>query len=240
MTNTFFSDNATLMSPRTAKYVEAMIREGDNFDYDEWLKRVREEEAEAKQAEVTGTSRVETPAKLSRPLSTPENGHTRPIAASACMPKALHLPRALHAPNRQPKSQVPKARLRRWLEKVRGAWDEFQVSRARDAVYGYLEAVFAIVQHYRVRRRTKRLLRHAFEFADLPFNKHADPFSAVIRCTSGNTVDTKMISKWSRALRYASRRKEPDLRLKGVMKEMGGINACADRYAMHCVRNHRR
>jgi hypothetical protein len=39
----------SLMSPRTAKYVEAMIRLGDSFDYDRWLKSVREEEAQAKQ-----------------------------------------------------------------------------------------------------------------------------------------------------------------------------------------------
>jgi hypothetical protein len=38
------------MSPRTAKYIEALVREGDSFDYDKWLKRVREEEAQAKQA----------------------------------------------------------------------------------------------------------------------------------------------------------------------------------------------
>ena len=31
-----------LLSSRTAKYVEAMIREGDNFDYVSWLKKVRE------------------------------------------------------------------------------------------------------------------------------------------------------------------------------------------------------
>ena len=40
---------APLLSPRTADYVSALIREGDNFDYYEWLQRVREEEAEAKQ-----------------------------------------------------------------------------------------------------------------------------------------------------------------------------------------------
>jgi hypothetical protein len=44
------------MSPRTAKYVEAMIREGDNFDYHQWLERVREEEAEAKQAQARATT----------------------------------------------------------------------------------------------------------------------------------------------------------------------------------------
>jgi len=138
------------------------------------------------------------------------------------------------------KSQTPKARLRRWLAKIRRACGEFQASRTRDAVYGYLEAVFAIVMHYKVRRRTTRLLRHAFKFADRPFDKSADPFSVVIRCTSGRGIDGKTISKWSRALRYARRRKEPDMQLKAFMKEAGGINACAARYAKHLGRGHRR
>ena len=103
-----------------------------------------------------------------------------------------------------------------------------------------MDAVFTIVDHYRVRRRTNRLLRRAFEFANLPFNEHAEPFAAVIRCTCGKTVDTKMISKWSRALRYASRRKGPDMRLKTFMKEAGGVNACANLYAKHFGRGHRR
>jgi hypothetical protein len=96
-----------------------------------------------------------------------------------------------------------------------------------------LDAVFAIVEHYRVRRKTNRLLRHAFEFANLPFDKNADPFSAVIRCTCSNTVDTKMISKWARALRYVARRNEAGMRLKTFVKEAGGINACADLYARY-------
>jgi hypothetical protein len=33
------------------------------------------------------------------------------------------------------------------IEMIRCAWDDFQANRARDAVYGYLEAVFAIVTH---------------------------------------------------------------------------------------------
>jgi hypothetical protein len=64
-----------------------------------------------------------------------------------------------------------------------------------------------------------------------PLDKNADPFSAVIRCTSRGDIDSKTTSKWSRALRYASRRKGPDRRLKRFMKEAGGVNACADRYA---------
>jgi hypothetical protein len=44
---------------------------------------------------------------------------------------------------------VTKARGNRppqWLEKVSGAWEELQTGHARDAIYGYLEAVFAIVE----------------------------------------------------------------------------------------------
>ena len=34
-----------LLPARTVKYIEALNREGDRFDYGKWLQRVREEEA---------------------------------------------------------------------------------------------------------------------------------------------------------------------------------------------------
>jgi hypothetical protein len=37
------------------------------------------------------------------------------------------------------------------------------------------------VEHYRIRRRTKRLLRRAAKFFGLPLENSADPFTAVIR-----------------------------------------------------------
>jgi hypothetical protein len=222
----------SLMSPRTAKYVEAMIRGGDNFDYDTWLKRVRHEEAQAKPVEAASSS-GELVAAGGKSIGTSDYQYIRP---NQTLPL---VPRVPCRPHRQAKSQTPKARLRRWLEKVRHSWGEFQASRRRDAVYDYLAAVFAIVAHYRIQRRTKRLLRHAFEFANLPFDKNADPFAAVIRCTCGGDVDNKTISKWARALRYPSRRKEPDMPLKKFMKEAGGINACAARYARYYGRRPR-
>jgi hypothetical protein len=127
----------------------------------------------------------------------------------------------------------------RWLEKIRDAWDDFQASRTRDAVYGYLEAVFAIVEHYKVRRKTKTLLRHAFKFAELPFDRNADPFTAVIRCTCADLADSKAISKWARALRYVARCKVSPTQLKTFMKEAGGVNACADLYARYFGRGTR-
>jgi hypothetical protein len=230
MTKTFFTDNATLMSLRTAKYVEAMIREGDNFDYDNWFEEVREEEAQAKQVKATGTLGGLAPAQAAVPIKTFDYQHPRPNPAPPLTAKTTL---ALRRSHRRANSPTRKAQLTRWLGRVRGAWKDFQSNRRRDGVYGYLEAVFAIVTHYRVRRRTNRLLRHAFEFANLSFDKNGDLFSAVIRCTCGTDVDNKTISKWSRALRYVARSKERDSGLRAFMKKAGGVNACAERYAKH-------
>jgi hypothetical protein len=215
----------SLMSPRTAKYVEAMIREGDNFDYDKWLKRVREEEAQVKQIWALIRSGDVDPATVEDRTAPSDNRFPAFMAKRDPIPKAT--PRLTFNLRDNPK----KAPLRRWLEKVQAAWHDFQADRARDAVYDYLASVFAIVMHYRARRRTKKLLRHAFAFADLRFDKTADPFTAIIRCTSGDAVDNKMISKWARALRYAARRKPAGLRLKAFMKGEGGVNQCAAGYA---------
>ncbi len=93
--------------------------------------------------------------------------------------------------------------------------------------------MFAIVEHYKVRRKTRKLLEHAFEFADLRFNKNADPFTAIIRCTSDHSVDSKMISKWARALRYVAGSKRPTMPLENFVKRVGGINACAALYVRY-------
>jgi hypothetical protein len=123
-----------------------------------------------------------------------------------------------------------KKSLAKRLIHVEHAWEEFQETRDRDAVYGYLTAVFSIVQHYRWKGRTTKLIRRAFEFAELPFDKNADPFAVIIRCTCEQQLDRKTVSKWSRALRYVAqvRKRIP---VKTFMKNRGGVNACADLYA---------
>jgi len=98
-------------------------------------------------------------------------------------------------------------------------------------VYGYLEAVFAIVEHYKMRRRTNKLLRHAFKFANLQLDKNANPFAAIIRCTCDDEIDSKTISKWARALRHVAKTRGPDIPVRTFMKQVGGINACADLFS---------
>jgi hypothetical protein len=224
-----------LSSPRTANYVSALIREGDSFDYCRWLQEVRAEEAQAKLRPQTTTSGKIRVAEIGPPTGTPDCRKASP--SWTLFTRNQPIPGGLHRSHREPLGSTSSTRIRRWFEKIRDGWDDFQASRTRDAVYGYLEAVFAIVEHCKVRRKTKTLLRHAFKFAELPFDGNADPFTAVIRCTCADLADSKAISKWARALRYASRSKGPAVRLRKFMKEAGGVNECATLYARRCKRD---
>ena len=225
-----------MLSPRTAKYVEAMINEGDNFDYRRWLLRVREEEAQAKQTPAVFSSGESVGLEICDLTIAPDRRHAWANSEPALPPKSAPIPRVLYRSDQKAGRERSEDRLRRRLIMVSDAWDDFQESRARDAVYGYLKAVFAVVVDHKGQRRTKRLLRRAFQFAGLPFDKNADPFAAVIRCTSERKLDCKAISKYSRALRYAARCKKPGTPLKRFMKEMGGVGGCADRFAKYLGR----
>jgi hypothetical protein len=185
------------------------------------------------------TSGERTTPEINNLIDTPDRRAALMLPGPGVVARPATVPRALRRINHKAIADAPEARLRRRLEKVCDAWKQFQASRTRDAVYLYLEAVFVIVEHYRARRRTKKLLRGAFEFADLPSNKRADPFTVVIRCTCDRGVDNKTISKWSRALRYVAYCEVPSATLKAFMKEAGGINATATRFAPYYGRGGR-
>jgi hypothetical protein len=218
------------LTPRTASYLAAVVRDGENFDYCRWLEQVREKEAQAKELRQASAERTLSE-ELGVAVSTFHGLETSPnrrlYNGHAPIPiRMIRSPRkTLHSPSG--------ARIKWRLEQIRSAWNAFQANHARDAVYGYLEAVFAIVQHYKVRRKTNQLLRQALKCAHFPYEKTADTFAVVIRCTCGDAADNKTISKWARALRYVARYKAPSTQLRTFMKQAGGVNACADRYAKY-------
>jgi hypothetical protein len=229
-----------LLPARTAKYIEALNREGDRFVYCEWLQRVRGEEAtQAEHVSPLTTSGEPTTSEIDNLIGTPDRRAALMLPGPRVATRPAAVRRPLRLINHEAIADTPNARLRRRLETVCDAWRKFQTSRSRDAVYGYLEAVFEIVVRHKVRRRTDRLLRHAFRFAGLPSDSNADAFAAVVRCTCEHSLDNKTISKFSRALRYASYSDVPAARLKAFMKEAGGVNACADRYARYYGRGSR-
>jgi hypothetical protein len=115
------------------------------------------------------------------------------------------------------------------LAKARTAWKEYQSTRERDAVYGYLAAVFQIIARWKEQHRAKASLHRVLSATKQCGAIRIDePFAVVICCTSDSgKLDAKTRSKWSRALRYAERFKPHNQGLTQFIKSKGGINECA-------------
>jgi hypothetical protein len=126
--------------------------------------------------------------------------------------------------------------LERDLERVQEAWDDCQMDRRRDAIYGYLKAVYDLVNWWsaegcevdRARRalRLRGLLRWAREHV----------FASIIRGTADPArADKRTRSKWSRVLRYVKMQNDDQEPLAEFIKRWGGINECNVRYG-RCLR----
>ena len=219
-----------MLTGRTAKYVEAMIREGDDFDYYRWLRGVQQEDARLKSVAVSTPVQPIVP-RPDHPAKTAQNpGEFKdPETADTAKHKSV-VRRTIQQVGHCTKSiDKPKKSIRQRLGDVCNAWDDFQETRDRDAVYGYLRAVFSIVKHYNGRHRTKKLMRRAYKFAGLRVDTSADPFAVIIRSTCEHKLDNKTISKWSRALRYVARFKKPRHLLRTFMKNRGGVRSAVCR-----------
>ena len=122
--------------------------------------------------------------------------------------------------------------LKQDLLRVRNAWEDAQGSRDRDAIYGYLTAVFELVAWWMAENRALERAQKALRLRHfIPFDQE-EPFAAIIRCTSDLAkVDKRTRSKWSRALRYALTYKLTSEPLARFMKRKGGINRCAERFS---------
>jgi hypothetical protein len=121
--------------------------------------------------------------------------------------------------------------LREDLLRVRSAWEECQASRARNAIYGYLSAVFDLVMWWAAEKRAIDRARKALWLQNIWPSDHDEPFAAIIRCTADpSKVDKRTRSKWSRVLRYAAEYKSPSEPLAQFVQRKCGINECAARF----------
>jgi hypothetical protein len=121
--------------------------------------------------------------------------------------------------------------LRQDLLRVRNAWEDCQASRERDAVYGYLSAVFDLIAWWVVEDRALERAHWALRLRRICPFEGEEPFAAIIRCTADPAkVDKRTRSKWSRLLRYALAYKSPPEPLDAFIKRKGGINSCASRF----------
>jgi hypothetical protein len=121
------------------------------------------------------------------------------------------------------------------LARVKKAWTKYKSiqDQDRDGIYGYLQAVFDLISKWKESGDTKVAFHRPFERANHNSQMPAEPFAAVIFCTSDpEKVDDRTLSKWSRALRYVAINKKKTESLKKCMKRQGGINECASRFCV--------
>jgi len=122
--------------------------------------------------------------------------------------------------------------MRASLLRLEGEWESVQISRSRDAIYGYLTAVFELVEWWALEDKAVTRAGRALHLRGYHSVREPEPFAAIILCTAnGDKVDDRTRSEWSRVLRYAAERKAPDERLRDFIKRKGGINECAARFA---------
>ena len=105
-------------------------------------------------------------------------------------------------------------------------------TNGRDAVYFYLQAVFAVVTRWQQLNCAIKNSRAARRLqADAPQMK-PEPFGIIIFCTADLEIaDAKTRSKWSRVLRYVRKTKLANQRLRDFIKSNGDLNECARQFA---------
>jgi hypothetical protein len=137
-------------------------------------------------------------------------------------------------PRPPPKEAIPysSTALRQDLQRIRDAWADCQATRDRNAIYGYLTAVYGLVAWWTAEGREIDRARRALRLQRLKVSDREDSFAAIIRCTADPAkADMRTRSKWSRAMRYAAAHKPCSEPLYEFIHRKGGINACAGRFS---------
>lgn len=120
--------------------------------------------------------------------------------------------------------------LRHDLFRLEKTWDTCQEKRQRNAIYEFLAAVFDCVSCWLVEGKAETRARRALRLKCPNSPDIADPFSAVLYCTSETArSDKRTRAKWTRLMRYAAAHKDIAEPLEQFIRRRGGINRCADR-----------
>jgi hypothetical protein len=136
-------------------------------------------------------------------------------------------------PRPSPKEAVPYSSeaLHQDLKRLRSTWEDAQSSRDRNAIYGYLSAVYDLVAWWTAEGRQADRARRALRLQRLEVSEREDPFAAIIWCTADPAkADKRTRGKWSRVMRYAAAYKAVSEELHRFVRRKRGINACAARF----------
>jgi hypothetical protein len=132
----------------------------------------------------------------------------------------------------------PSAAMRQDLDRLRDAWEDVQSSRNRDAIYGYLSAVYGLVAWWAAEGRETDRSHRAPRLQRLEASERENPFAEIIRCTADAAkADKRTRSKRSRVMRYAAAYKPDSESLEQFVKRKRGIDACAARFSRRLGRD---
>lgn len=127
----------------------------------------------------------------------------------------------------------PDTSLNQEIERLRDLWQKVQTCQARDAIYQFLRASYALVLCWKEEEQEIQRARRALKINGLAPPEDPEPFAAVIAASvSPSKLDRRQLSKYSRALRYAAQRGCHPKDLKRLIQHRhGGLNACAAKYS---------
>ena len=167
---------------------------------------------------------------LARPVAKQPTAPTNPVVQERIVRPSSRCP--LPTKPNSKLSPKPLSTVEAELAKVVEVWARYRSTNGRDAVYMYLEMVFAVVRRWQLRECSKKNSRAILRLRNGARRMRIEPFSILIFCTADPKVaDAKARSKWSRALRYARIGKPADQPLTAFIKSKGGINECAGQFA---------
>lgn len=125
----------------------------------------------------------------------------------------------------------PDVSLNQDIKRLRALWNKVQADRHRDAIFDYLSGVYEVIEWWTAEGRAIDRARKALRVNGLVPIEEPEPFAAVIAASvAPGRLDRRQLSKYARALRYAAVRECRAKKLKGFIKDRGGINGCAARF----------
>lgn len=115
------------------------------------------------------------------------------------------------------------------LAQARKAWKEYRANAKydRNAVYVYLQAVFDVVQQWKLGGRADEYSLKALKRQKFSIRMNADAYARMIYCTSEED-DPKQRSKWAIIMAWVATHNKRRRSFTEFVKKNGGLNKCAE------------
>ena len=114
------------------------------------------------------------------------------------------------------------------IKKAKEAWAKYQENSKynKNAVYGYLQVVFDLVQQWKRKGMADEYSLKALKQDEFPSRMKADPYARVIYCSSDD--EPKMRSKWANIMQWVAENNKKARSFTEFVTKNGGLNKCAE------------